>query len=382
MDFSFYFFSANDQAPYRDRYNFILEAARYADRNGFYSIWTPERHFQEFGGSFPNPSVLSAALAVVTEKLEIRAGSVAFPLHHPVRVVEEWSLVDQLSNGRVGLCIATGWHRGDFVLNPHAYAERRKIAFEGVQIIRQLWSGKAVDFSGVEAQTVTVRTFPRPAREHLPIWLVHTQNPQTWLKAAELDANVLTLLNNFDRLKADIENYRNCRAEKGLDPTAGKVTVGLHTFIGQSNQQVKDLVKAPLSRYLSTFLRQRKADAKLKGESRDVSEAEKATLTALAFEDLFEKRSLLGTLDKCADLAQRLADIGVDEVAALIDFGLDFQTVLEALPQLKKLKGMFKPNQPSKTVLAPLDASVISQNNREVFDSTTLNWYFQRALST
>lgn len=378
MEFSLYFFSANDQAPYQDRYNFILEAARYADRNDFYAIWTPERHFQEFGGSFPNPSVLSAALATVTEQLEIRAGSVAFPLHHPVRVAEEWSLVDQLSNGRVGLCIATGWHRGDFVLNPSAYAERRKIAFEGIQTIRKLWTGQAVDFAGVEGQTVTVRTFPRPVRKHLPIWLVHTQNPQTWLKAAELDANVLTLLNNFDRLKTDIANYRECRAKRGLDPSAGKVTVGLHTFVGESNQQVKEWVREPLSRYLSTFLKQRKADAKLQGESRDVSEAETATLTELAFEDLFEKRSLLGTLPKCADLVQRLKDIGVDEVAALIDFGLDFRVVLDALPQLKRLKEMFQPEQSKQTVQAIQNTSLEAGSRSEAIGPNTLDWYFQR----
>ena len=62
--------------------------------------------------------VTSAAVAVVTERVEIRAGSVVLPLHNPIRVAEDWSVVDNLSNGRVGLSFASGWHANDFALAP------------------------------------------------------------------------------------------------------------------------------------------------------------------------------------------------------------------------------------------------------------------------
>ena len=78
----------------------ILEWARIADRAGLASLWLPERHFQPLAGLSPNPSVLAAALARETERIALRAGSVVLPLHHPVRVVEEWALVDNLSGGR------------------------------------------------------------------------------------------------------------------------------------------------------------------------------------------------------------------------------------------------------------------------------------------
>src|ERR1044072_8239679 len=89
-----------DDAAWRER---EVERAMFAARHGFTAVWTPERHFQAFGGLYPNPSVLSAALAMITERVQIRAGSVALPLHHPVRVAEEWSVVDNLSNGRAAI---------------------------------------------------------------------------------------------------------------------------------------------------------------------------------------------------------------------------------------------------------------------------------------
>src|SRR5438045_2547549 len=100
LSFSLYFFSDDGSKDSADKYRLVLESAKFADRNGFSAVWTPERHFKDFGGLYPNPSVLSAALAMITERVQIRAGSVALPLHHPVRVAEEGSVVDNLSNGR------------------------------------------------------------------------------------------------------------------------------------------------------------------------------------------------------------------------------------------------------------------------------------------
>src|SRR5262249_28630343 len=107
MRFSLFFFSGNEAMFPEYKYQLIVEGAKFADRNGFTAIWTPERHFHSFGGLYPNPSVLAAALAMVTERLALRAGSVVLPLHNPIRVAEEWSVVDNLSRGRVGLSFAS-----------------------------------------------------------------------------------------------------------------------------------------------------------------------------------------------------------------------------------------------------------------------------------
>ncbi|MEZ5296781.1 MAG: LLM class flavin-dependent oxidoreductase [Ilumatobacteraceae bacterium] len=108
-------------------YRFLLESARWADQQGFEAVWTPERHFHEFGGAYPNPSVIGAALAASTERIAIRAGSVVAPLHQPPRIAEEWAVVDNLSGGRVGISFAPGWQPDDFV-EPGAYAGAREVA--------------------------------------------------------------------------------------------------------------------------------------------------------------------------------------------------------------------------------------------------------------
>jgi natural product biosynthesis luciferase-like monooxygenase protein len=139
MDFSFFFFA--DHGARSDCYDLLLAAARFADANDFSAVWTPERHFHSFGGQYPNPAVTGAALAAVTERVGIRAGSVVAPLHHPVRIAEEWSVVDNLSGGRAGVSFASGWHKVDFVIRPEHHADRKKIMIETVETVQRLWRG-------------------------------------------------------------------------------------------------------------------------------------------------------------------------------------------------------------------------------------------------
>ena len=108
MDFGIMFFSSGDRPAGQQPYRLLTEVARRADAAGFTSLWTPERHFGEFGGLFPNPAVTSAALATITEHIQLRAGSLISPLHHVVRIAEEWSVVDNLSGGRAAISFGAG----------------------------------------------------------------------------------------------------------------------------------------------------------------------------------------------------------------------------------------------------------------------------------
>src|SRR2546429_2878180 len=145
MDFSLFYF-ANDVADDTGggRYDLLLDGARFADEHGFSAVWTPERHFHPFGGLYPNAALTGAAVAAVTRRIGIRAGSVVLPLHNPIRVAEEWSVVDNLSNGRVGLSFASGWHARDFALMPENYAARKEVMARGIATIKKLWAAEAV----------------------------------------------------------------------------------------------------------------------------------------------------------------------------------------------------------------------------------------------
>ncbi|ARU63630.1 hypothetical protein CBW65_23390 [Tumebacillus avium] len=345
MDFSLYFFSGDGSTASRDKYRLLVDCAKHGDEHGYAAIWTPERHFQDFGGLYPNPAVLSAALAMVTKNIELRAGSVAIPLHHPIRVAEEWSVVDNLSGGRIAICAASGWHPNDFILSPKPnmdyYKNRRNEMIDALDIIQRLWQGETVTMTGIDGEEVSTRILPRPIQKNLEFWFASQGAPETLVKAGEMGGHILTGLVNqpLHELEQKIKLYRDARAKAGHDPETGKVAVMLHTFLGTDNNTVKEQARTPLTNYLRTFLRQQdnfKSDFDL------ATEADKDALVSFAYERYFEESTLLGTVDKCETLINNLIDIGVTEVACLVDFGLEPETVLEGLTHLNELQERYR----------------------------------------
>ena len=349
MKFSLFFFSADGSTETTDKYRLLIESAQFADQHGFSAVWTPERHFQNFGGLYPNPSVLGAALAMITERIQIRAGSVALPLHHPVRVAEEWSVVDNLSGGRAGVSFASGWHPLDFVLAPEAYHNRKELMFRNIEIIQRLWAGEAVSFPGVDGAKVPLKLLPGPLQPRLPIWITISNNTETWTRAGAIGANVLTAVvkQPLAALAEKIALYRQARAAHGHDPELGQVTVMLHTFVGDDDESVREIVRPALSRYFRDNIKQLELQTELlistQGnysslELRELRADDAESIASFAFQRYYETTLLCGTPRKCSELIRKLAALGVNEVACLIDFGVDPVVVKESLFHLNHLR--------------------------------------------
>ena len=194
IQFSLFYFGKYDSEFVSDKYNLLFEGAKFADENGFAALWMPERHFHAFGGFSPNPSVISAALAKVTQRIQLRAGSVVLPLHHPIRVAEEWSIVDNLSKGRVGISFASGWHPNDFVFAPEAYGNHRELMFQEIETVQKLWRGESIQARDGAGSNISVKLFPMPMQPEVPIWITIVNNPETYIRAGEIGAGVLTNL--------------------------------------------------------------------------------------------------------------------------------------------------------------------------------------------
>jgi natural product biosynthesis luciferase-like monooxygenase protein len=337
LEFSLFYFSSNDAEFSEGKYRLLIEGAKFADTHDFTAVWVPERHFHPFGGLYPNPSVLASALAMVTERIRLRAGSVVLPMHHPVRVAEEWAVVDNLSGGRVDLSLAAGWNPNDFVLAPDNYEQRYDLLFSGMDTIRQLWGGGTVMLPGGKGQEVPIRVYPQPRQTDLATWITCSGGRQRFVQAGEHGANVLTalLFQSVPELADKITAYRAARAQHGHDPAAGHVTLMLHTFVGRELENVRQVVRAPFIKYLESSM-----DLWWKDHGRlaDVQPQQFEEILAHAFERYFQTSALFGTPQTCAGFLTRLRQAGVNEIACLIDFGIDFDTTMHGLQELDLLR--------------------------------------------
>jgi natural product biosynthesis luciferase-like monooxygenase protein len=343
IDFALLFFASGEETASGDKYRLVIEAAKFADRHGFSSVWVPERHFAALGCLYPNPAVLHAALARETRRVRLRAGSVVLPLHNPIRIAEEWAMVDNLSGGRVELSFASGWHPNDFAFFPEKYADRHAEMFRGIEIIKKLWQGETIQVKSGDGKQIQVRTYPTPIQNQVPVWITAAGNPKTFAKAGEIGANLLTHLldQDLETVAEKIALYREGRAKHGHDPDAGQVSLMLHAFIGENVDIVREQVRQPYCEYLKSNASLLKGLAFSRGREVDLemlSAAERDELVNFVFEKFFFARSLLGTPETCLELIEKVAAIGVNEVACLLDFGMDTDLILENLPPLNKLK--------------------------------------------
>jgi natural product biosynthesis luciferase-like monooxygenase protein len=341
VDFSLFFFADSGGAG-GDGYRLLLESARFADANSLSAVWTPERHFHSFGGLYPNPAVTGAAVAAVTERVGIRAGSVVAPLHHPARIAEEWSVVDNLSGGRVGVSFASGWHTVDFVLRPENYLDRKGAMADSVDMVRRLWRGEEVEFADGAGEKQAVRIFPAPVQPELPVWITSAGSPETFRVAGRLGAGVLTHMLGQDlaTLERNIATYRG----ELTDDARGHVTLMLHTMLGTDRDQVREQVREPFCGYLRSSI-----DLVVKAVSglllppgfdlNQLPDRDKEFLITHAFDRYFTTSGLFGTVEDGAETVGRLRGIGVDEIACLIDFGVPHDQVLRSLDYIAELHG-------------------------------------------
>ena len=339
---SLMFFGATPGLDAGAYYRFLLDAARYCDAHGFDSLWVPERHFTALGGFSPNPALLQAAVAAQTLRLGLRAGSVVATLKDPLLIAEEWAVVDQLSGGRCGFAMASGWNPDDFVLAPEAFSERQRVLGQRVEQVRTLWQGRRVARINGVGKSVEIGTFPRPQQTSLPLWITAARAVQTFELAGDLGANVLTHLldQGVDELAAKIAAYRAARAAAGHDPASGRVTVMVHSHVGDSPQGAVRDARVPFCRFLGDNLGLLRGLAAARGHDFDIaslSAAERDELTGFLFDRFRQSRALIGDVGECVDLVAHLATVGVDEIAALVDFGPAPEHVLASLPRLQEV---------------------------------------------
>lgn len=336
LELGLFFFSCDEDAYADDPYALVDAAAQLAERRGLRALWLPERHFHSVGGLFPNPAVLAAALAARTERVRLRSGSVVLPLHDPIRVAEEWSMVDNLSRGRIELAIVPGWNPNDFVLAPTRYASRWDTTFAALDTLRALWSGAAIERTNGHGESVAVRVHPRPYQAELPVWITTSARDESFERAGQVGANVLTALltQSVEELEARIARYRQARADAGFDPDTGRVALMVHTYVGVDEAETRATVRAPFMAYMrsvQSLWRDRVESLRVDDE------ATRARIIEMVFERYFQRATMFGSAAECRRRARRWQAAGVDELACAIDFGVPLRETLAGLERLAEL---------------------------------------------
>lgn len=332
--FSYLFFSdVRKDVSDQDKYKFARTLVEFADNSGFEAVYFPERHFYEFGSIYANNAIMAAYFAPLTKNIRLRTAAVTATLHHPIEIVENWAMVDILSNGRVDIGFGNGWAKPDFVVSPDTYDDRVALRNERIPIIQKLWRGETLDFPGPGGEVFPITVYPRPIQPELDVWYV-TLSDDGFAYAGAHGYNIFTMLFGIDlnELGKKIDIYRNARKEAGLDPATGVVSLMMHTFVHPDIEWVKKVVEVPLKDYIRSSLL---PQMKTAGKSGTKEEIEK--VVDFSYARYFNTGGIFGPLHDCQKQIDKAKSVGVNDIAFLQDFGVDYDAVINSLDHLKDL---------------------------------------------
>jgi len=192
----------------------VLAGARRAEAAGLDGVFAGDH--VTFYGHGNDGLVALAAVAAVTERIELRTSVYLLPLRHPTPVALQCAMVDQLSRGRLVLGVGIGgedpqeyWSCG---IDPRTRGRR---ADEALQILRRLWTEPEVTFQGRHFQLEGARLDPKPFRpEGIPLY-VGGRSDAALRRAALYGDGWIGIWNSVRRLKEAQEKMTAWADEAG-----------------------------------------------------------------------------------------------------------------------------------------------------------------------
>ncbi|MGE5251871.1 MAG: LLM class flavin-dependent oxidoreductase [Bacteroidota bacterium] len=211
---------------------------------GFDSVWLEEHHGVS-NHYWPSPLVALAGAATRTEHILLGTDIIVLPFYHPVRVAEDASLLDIISDGRFILGAAVGYKPDEFALY-QAPMEKRGARFEeAIQLIRLLWAEEEVNFQGRHYQVSGLKIEPRPAHP-LPIWLGGWGELALERAARLADAWVPGPTADLDKLLVAQSIYRRNLMGLGIEPGSRPCPLTREVVIAETDALALDIAQEHL----------------------------------------------------------------------------------------------------------------------------------------
>lgn len=181
MDFGYFTLSdnhylENPREPNRFVADILAEAI-YAEQVGLHSAWIGEHHFSTLG-VLSCPDLVLAYVAARTTRIRLAPAVTVLPLHHPIRVAEQWATLDLLSGGRVDFAAGRGYDRREYQPFNVNFDNNQSLFEEGLEIVRNLWAALGpISHRGAHYQFDQITITPRPIQRPLPAYVASFSPP-------------------------------------------------------------------------------------------------------------------------------------------------------------------------------------------------------------
>jgi alkanesulfonate monooxygenase SsuD/methylene tetrahydromethanopterin reductase-like flavin-dependent oxidoreductase (luciferase family) len=331
-----------------------LDEMTYCEELGLDGVVFNEHHYSSYG-TMPSPNLIAAALSQRTKKIKIGVLGNILPLRdHPVRVAEEYAMIDCLSKGR----LIAGFVRGipaEYVwygVNPEESRGRFQEAYD---LIMTAWTNSVWSFDGEFYKLKDCAIWPRPVQQpHPPIWIAaRSAESIEWCVKRHLPC--AQVYQTTGQIEDTFNYYRTKAKEDGWEAQPDDFILCRHIYIDDSNKKAQEIAEPAMRYFFSVYNRgfndainqtaadQQKLLAKLTSERsfnyfREGNRS-RIDFSTLGWDELIKSGYMIGgDPDSVArQIQDQMKQIGADHFMGMFHIGnLAHEKVISSLNLFKK----------------------------------------------
>ena len=301
--------------------NFFAEVS-YAEELGFDSIWLGEHHFCRY--ICPAPQIIAGAIAQRTKKMRIGTAIVLLPHHDPIRLAEDYALVDLISGGRLDLGVGRGFIKATYDGFNQSMDESRARFNECLEIIEGSWSQPNFSYQGKFYQANNITILPRPLQKPTPpIFMAAAASEESFVVAGRKGHSLMLapFFQSRARLKDNVALYKETLGKSGFPSERPEIVSGYHTFLDETPALARAKWEDHYMRYLhfvNTLINPSEYTSADYRTWRKSSEA----FAKITFDQMYPDQVMCGDVQQCVDrVALMQEDYGVTHFYVYMDLG-------------------------------------------------------------
>jgi alkanesulfonate monooxygenase SsuD/methylene tetrahydromethanopterin reductase-like flavin-dependent oxidoreductase (luciferase family) len=310
MEFGIFDHLDRTGAPLPQFYEDRLKIAEAYDRAGFYAYHLAEHHSTPLGMA-PSPNVFLAALAQRTKRLRFGPMVFVVPLYHPLRLISEICMLDQMSGGRLELSFGRGASPIELDYFGADPGQAQEIYNEAVEVILSGLTHKTLEFHGKHFNFDNVPMALEPLQKpHPPIWY-GAHAPDSAARAARKALNIINL-DATAHIRETVASYRKTWQDTNGSAPLPKIGLGRFIVVAETDAQAMRLASRAYRPWFDSFIHL----SRLRGRAQTHPRPEE-------FEPLMERgQGLAGSPETVRKLlAAQLAETGCNYVVGQFAFG-------------------------------------------------------------
>ena len=331
-----------------------LKLADLAEPLGFDSIWGVEHHFTDYT-MCPDVLQFLSYMAGRTERVQLGSMVVVLPWHDPMRIAEQFSVLDHLSGGRAIIGVGRGLGRVEFEGFRLDMSESRTRFAESAKMLVDALENGVAEFDGELIKQPKVDIRPKPYKSFQGRTYAAAVSPESSLALAQLGLGILIIPQKpWSEVENELKAYRGIFQEVNGTPAPPPIVVGF-TFCHEDEDRAKEMASEYVGNYWDSIMDHYEFRSDHLKETKGYEYYGKFTEKIEQYgtqdvKDFFLDLQVWGTPDQCYDkIMSTRGRVGSDSFLAAFSFGaMPYDEVeksmrlfaKEVLPRLKDLPGI------------------------------------------